>query len=156
MIHLLLTKSLQTYKRIHRAKIDMLKCYLCSKTLVVLLVQNQCSSQKIFSSSSISWDKYTPSTFSSSEKVILYIKKHFLKPIISFIFQSKSTAASIHQIRTTTRNPERIGPPILDLWKNQTPNIEQALNKKQTRFIVNRQFTYIEFEKNNNSEIKNT
>ena len=160
MIHLLLTKSLQTYKRIHRAKIDMLKCYLCSKTLVVLLVQNQCSSQKIFSSSSISWDKYTPSTFSSSEKVILYIKKHFLKPIISFkgslFFLVKKYGCSIHQIRTTTRNPERIGPPILDLWKNQTPNIEQALNKKQTRFIVNRQFTYIEFEKNNNSEIKNT
>lgn len=32
--------------------------------------------------------------------------------------------------------PRKNGPSISDLWKNQAPNVESVLNKKNTQFFV--------------------
>ena len=152
MIHLLLTKSLQTYKDCHAKMLHLLKNTSGSSSLEPVQQPENFLLQQCFLGQIYSLNM-------SSEKVILYIKRHSLKPIISFkgslFFLVKKYGCLYSPDPDHNAEPRKNRSPNIGPLEKQIQNIEQALNKKQTRFIVNRQFRHIEFEKNSNSEIKN-
>ena len=46
-------------------------------------------------------------------------------------------ASSTHHTQTKTQIPKKTRPPISDLWKNQSPNIEQVFKK----YLIFRELT---------------